>query len=906
MTSMVSLFWFIASRIEKSLDESIEYSLPHIKILGLVGAIGFPMFYGIWHELFPHPYDNIGLSVVGFVTALTVTQMQRLEGKSRIYIRLFWLYVCAYCMSFFFTFLLLKNNCNIVWSMSAMAGLTLLVMVAHDWFLALLIHVIGSALAITAYFATTPDPVALELYLIQIPVYLFVIIAGGLFNYQSAKLRQAKLKAMASVGGELAHELRTPLLSIEHHARKARESVAELGLSSPSDPRRRLIDQSLQSNIREVTHANTIINMLLMDLGSRNLSKQQFDHHSIKTVIDSALARYPFGSAREKSKVFTRCSQDFTFFGSDVLLMHVIFNLLKNALAHLNDDGQILISTDSNGSANFLTIRDNGDGISARRLPHIFDEFYTSEGGGRGGTGIGLAFCRKVMRMFAGQIQCESQTGAFTQFQLSFPPVSASALESSLQKKCAEELRKLEGFDILFVDDEPEIIQRRLAELPEGKFSATIIDNAQDAMIHLKSNPCDMVVMDAIMPGMDGLTAIRLIRDGQFFHADQCRKHKTLPILAYSGCPDDNTQQQCIDAGATAFLSKDVSTLTFLRGLSQCITTAIENEQNSHPWHILKGKSILVIDDEDINCINVKYRLEPHGAKVHCEHSGASALRKMELEPFDAVIMDLHMPGIDGWETTEQIRSGATFSRFKHYATVPIIALSGDSRPELMSRCLQSGFNTLVLKPVDETLLLDTLSEYLSGAHSSETPTGTPADENEFQSTSIEQESKLIHDLLTPVLVLETGNELLEQHLPTLLARADTDNTMNSNLASAVEDTADVLSLIREKSQVFWKQAREVKSIDDKHHLAETFVRESRVLWKNVDTLYRQVLVPHLPSLISKTYGEGAYNNTNATASEIPKRALEKTQRDGQDAIEKAQTLIENYAAELTLDKEIL
>jgi two-component system CAI-1 autoinducer sensor kinase/phosphatase CqsS len=173
----------------------------------------------------------------------------------------------------------------------------------------------------------------------------------------------------------------------------------------------------------ETDFANTIIDMLLINSSGARLNPSDFRPHSARECIQSALARYPFTSERERALIHVVPGADFQFKGSDILLIHVLFNLLKNALYYVAaaGKGEIFIWTEPNSSGpNRLFFMDTGSGIPDSVLPRIFDRFFTSSSAGRG-SGIGLSFCKMVMEAFGGDIRCESVHGEFTRFILSFP-----------------------------------------------------------------------------------------------------------------------------------------------------------------------------------------------------------------------------------------------------------------------------------------------------------------------------------------------------------------------------------------------------------------------------------------------------------------------------------------------------
>jgi len=136
--------------------------------------------------------------------------------------------------------------------------------------------------------------------------------------------------------------------------------------------------------------------------------------------VAEALETYPF-AAGERDRVSVSVAGDFEFHGSNSLFVYVLFNLLKNSLYALKaaGKGDIAIAIAAGETRNTLTFTDTGSGIPAATVPRIFDAFFTTKKSA--GAGIGLAFCRRVIRSFGGRMQCESVEGQWTRFSLEFP-----------------------------------------------------------------------------------------------------------------------------------------------------------------------------------------------------------------------------------------------------------------------------------------------------------------------------------------------------------------------------------------------------------------------------------------------------------------------------------------------------
>ena len=241
---------------------------------------------------------------------------------------------------------------------------------------------------------------------------------------------------MLATAGSIAHELRTPLLGIRAGASGLAKYLPTLiegyqlaqqhGLSVAAI-RAAHLDALMGVVARiddEAYHSNAVIDMLLVNARLSGTTSQNLISCSISRCIEIALQRYPF-SDEERALVSWKKDEDFSFRGVELLTVHVLFNLIKNALRHIAKAGKggISIHIQASPKSNRLIFRDTGGGIPPETLSHIFMRFYTSSNSSDSvlGAGIGLAFCRDVMHAFGGTIECTSVYGEFSEFVLTFP-----------------------------------------------------------------------------------------------------------------------------------------------------------------------------------------------------------------------------------------------------------------------------------------------------------------------------------------------------------------------------------------------------------------------------------------------------------------------------------------------------
>jgi len=262
------------------------------------------------------------------------------------------------------------------------------------------------------------------------PGVVFIAVSLGLMA--QAMVRHNLLADPIEVAATIAHEMRTPLATMRNQSRVLARSLPDLLAGYEAAVAHQLHEPALQPRQlnylatladqldTEITRSSFIVDMMLASARAGALERHDFSTYSVKKCVDEALACYPFdGHTRDMVKL--RGGADFTFFGSDVLLVYVLYNLFKNALHAIAQAGrgEVEIEFVSSKDAHQLRVTDTGAGISHDVLPHVFDPFYSTRQGG--GTGMGLAFCQRVITAFGGKIECESEPGLYTRFSLLFP-----------------------------------------------------------------------------------------------------------------------------------------------------------------------------------------------------------------------------------------------------------------------------------------------------------------------------------------------------------------------------------------------------------------------------------------------------------------------------------------------------
>ncbi|HEY8024670.1 MAG TPA: HAMP domain-containing sensor histidine kinase [Burkholderiaceae bacterium] len=413
--------------------------LSHLRYAGIVGAIGYPLFYLIYVYVLHQPYENLFIRLAATVGCIGLALYNHWPENARRYFLIYAYCVILYCLPLFHIFMALKNHGGLIMIADSFMAVFFLVLLT-DWRNTLMMIFIALILAVSAYVLTTEDPSIPMDYVQRLPTFILVIVGGSLFKFSERQLAQKmeleKLHGMAAVLGTIAHEIRTPLGSISACARGLSRYVPILtefydtnkerilgseGLPNAREAKK--IEMTLPTIARianECLYINAILDLLLANAIDKE-QVQTIRHFDIETVVNRALTYFPFKDAAVQSRIGVEFIHNYKVAGNEDLCVMVLINLIKNGLTAISRGrkGAITITTDITVEGSRLIVRDTGCGIPKEQLRHIFKRFYSYPP--NTGTGIGLAFCRDMLANWGAEIRCESEVQAFTQFIIIFP-----------------------------------------------------------------------------------------------------------------------------------------------------------------------------------------------------------------------------------------------------------------------------------------------------------------------------------------------------------------------------------------------------------------------------------------------------------------------------------------------------
>ena len=215
-----------------------------------------------------------------------------------------------------------------------------------------------------------------------------------------------KIEQVKSLAGSIAHETRNPLAGIKGCCELMKDNLNQLI---------EYIDLIYDSSSQGLA----MIDMIMANIRDGEVDKSNFTDLSISDVVKKALKQFSYQNQQDRNLVSYDLSEDFVFRGDENMMIFVIYNLLKNALHY---KAKIEIRTEVKSDGNYLYFKDYGPGIDKDKLELIFESFFTS--GKKDGTGLGLPFCRRIMRAFDGEIICKSEVGKGAEFEMRFPNIN--------------------------------------------------------------------------------------------------------------------------------------------------------------------------------------------------------------------------------------------------------------------------------------------------------------------------------------------------------------------------------------------------------------------------------------------------------------------------------------------------
>ncbi len=517
---------------------------------------------------------------------------------------------------------------------------------------------------------------------------------------QAQRANQAKTTFLSN----MSHDIRTPMNAIIGFTTIAVSHIDN------KDQVKDCLQKVLSSSNHLLSLINDILDMSRIESGKVQIKEQECNiselTHNLVNIIQPQV----------KAKQLELFIDTYNVNNEDVIadalkLSQVFVNLLSNAVKYTPAGGTVSFrirqeTTFHRGWGDYVFIvKDNGIGMTQDFVEHIFEPFERESSTtktGIQGTGLGMAITKNIVEMMGGTITVQSEKGKGSEFRVE--------LRLKLQdvEKNAAQIKELEGLRALVVDDDCDCCVSVSHMLTQIGMRAEWTISGQEAVYRAKSayNEGDSYhayIIDWQMPVMSGIETCRHIRSATGEEA---------PIIILTAYDWTDIEEEARQAGVTAFCAKPL----FMSDLKSALLIAsnLMEKEIEAPWTEVDftGKRILLVEDNELNREIAEAILEETGFSVETAPDGTDAVdmvSRAEDHYYDAILMDVQMPVMDGYEATRTIRS---LSR-EDVKNLPIIAMTANAMEEDKETALKSGMNAHIAKPLDIDLFLRILSKYL-------------------------------------------------------------------------------------------------------------------------------------------------------------------------------------------------
>lgn len=511
-------------------------------------------------------------------------------------------------------------------------------------------------------------------------------------------------KAKSDFLSNMSHDIRTPMNAI----------VGMTAIATTNIDNKQQVQNCLKKIALSSKHLlgliNDILDMSKIESGKMTLSMEQ---NSLRDIMDSivSIVQPQVKIKNQKFDVFIYDIKHENVYCDSVRLNQVLLNLLSNAIKFTPEDGVIsvkLYEEDSPKGEDFIRIqlfvKDSGIGMSEEFKAKVFESFAREDSKRvhkTEGTGLGMAITKYIIDAMDGTIAVDSAPGKGTEFHVTLDLEKATApIEEMI----------LPEWKMLVVDDDMQLCESTVKMLEDIGMKADWTLDGESAIemverSHRKNDDYKVILIDWKLPGIDGIETARRIRN---------HLGNDFSILLISAYDWSDIESEAREAGVDGFISKPLFKSTLFYGLKH-FTDNLDSEPHSEPEneeYDLAGVRVLVAEDNDLNWEIASELLSAQlGLELERAENGKICVDKFAASAngyYNAILMDIRMPVMTGYEATEEIRKIN-----RKDSNIPIIAMTADAFSEDVKRCIDCGMNAHIAKPIDIDELARVLKKYI-------------------------------------------------------------------------------------------------------------------------------------------------------------------------------------------------
>jgi len=533
---------------------------------------------------------------------------------------------------------------------------------------------------------------------------------------------EAANRAKSEFLSRMSHDIRTPMNAIIGF------STLLLGDASDAEKVKGQAQKILTSSNHLLGLINDVLDMSKIESGSVQLNVRECSLSDTISMVDSIMR--PQMRDRDQSfDVYVSGIRHDHFVIDEQRLQQVLINTLSNATKYTQVGGKVTlrVSGTRDTSGKYENVRfdveDNGRGMSEDFQKAIFEPFSRERLHGAEtmqGTGLGMAITHNLVNMMGGTISVRSEEGKGSTFTIVLPMRLLDRDEETAF------WRRHDLTHMLVVDDDPEVCENVIDVMGDTGVRVESALGGSEALAMLEEareggDDFDIVVLDWVMPEMDGLETARRIRESL---------RDDVVIIILTAFDYDAIEAEAREVGVDGFMGKPFFTSALQSAIGAlggrfadaAEGTGGEGDPSQDERSVsLEGLSFLAAEDNALNAEILSEILATNGAEVKVVPDGGevvTAFRGAPAGAYDAILMDIQMPVMDGYEATREIRGVATeeseaAEKRDEAAHIPIVAMTANAFSEDVQHALAAGMDAHVAKPLDVDVLKRTIARVL-------------------------------------------------------------------------------------------------------------------------------------------------------------------------------------------------